>query len=229
MFNHLFTNPRMWPTRLALAIGLAACLVWLSLLIFRGAGVPLARPQVVETTSAAEVGGEQQATSAVRTDAPQKLEGEQARVYLEQTSDGQSLMQALTVARFGLQWQERAPFGVETGGGYLGMSHDQNLNAWFDEGGATIRPTVAEKERRRAWQLGLRLKGYGYGERLQAAPPVVARNVKDERCCQCAFVVCSDLASDFWWQSVKQFLVQRAVIVPRIHVAGNVRRIHVHT
>ena len=59
-------------------------------------------------------------------------------------------MQALTAARFGLKWQERAPFGGESGGGYLGMSHDQNLNAWFDEEGATIRPTVPEQERARS-------------------------------------------------------------------------------
>src|SRR5258705_2375886 len=65
--------------------------------------------------------------------------------------------------------------------GYLGMSHDENLNAWFDEEGVTVRPTVAEKDRDRTWQLGFKLKGYGHGTQLLAAPPVVKREVKDNR------------------------------------------------
>jgi Flp pilus assembly protein TadB len=51
------------------------------------------------------------------------LSEEQVRTYLAQTSDGRSLTQALTAARFGLQWREPAPGDSETGGGYLGMSH----------------------------------------------------------------------------------------------------------
>ena len=35
-----------------------------------------------------------------------QLMGTAASDYLAKTSDGQSLMQALTAARFGLQWQE---------------------------------------------------------------------------------------------------------------------------
>ncbi|MEY2498503.1 MAG: hypothetical protein QOD12_2059, partial [Verrucomicrobiota bacterium] len=35
-----------------------------------------------------------------------QLAGKTAADYLVQTADGQSLMQALTAARFGLQWQE---------------------------------------------------------------------------------------------------------------------------
>src|SRR5262245_58406086 len=30
-----FTNPRLWPTRLLLFAGVAACLVWLALTVFR--------------------------------------------------------------------------------------------------------------------------------------------------------------------------------------------------
>jgi hypothetical protein len=128
----------------------------------------------VRTTSAQEDGSE-------RTSAPQQMKAEEARKYLKQTGEGQSLMAALTAARFGLKWQGHAPFGGESGSGYLGMSHNQNLNAWFDEEGATIRPTVPEKERAQAWQLGLRLKAYGYGARMQAAPPIVSRQVKVSR------------------------------------------------
>ena len=168
-------------TRLLLTIGLAGCLVWLALSFFRQP-VPEAGSAVL-VTSAKQVSGGQE-------NVPPKLEGEQAREYLEQTSDGQSLMQAVTAARFGLKWQEHAP-GARTSlsalsaqresGGYLGMSHDQNLNAWFDEAGVTVRPTVPEKERAHAWQLGFSLKSYGYGERLVAAPPIVAHKVKENR------------------------------------------------
>src|ERR1700686_4836008 len=40
---------------------------------------------------------------------PVRLSGEPACAYLQQTSEGQSLTQALTAARFGLQWQEHQP------------------------------------------------------------------------------------------------------------------------
>jgi hypothetical protein len=89
-------------------------------------------------------------------------------------------MQAITAARFGLKRQERGPLG-ETGNGYLGMSHDQNLNAWFAEDGVTVRPTVAEDKRQGAWHLDLRLKAYGYGTDLVAAPPIISQHVKDNR------------------------------------------------
>jgi hypothetical protein len=62
-----------------------------------------------------------------------------------------------------------------------GMSHDQNLNAWFAEDGVTVRPTVADQDRERSWHLGMRLKAYGYGNDLVAAPPIVSQHVKDNR------------------------------------------------
>ena len=127
--------------------------------------------------------------SAARTDgsrnqpreAKMQLSGEKARDYLAQTSDGQSLMQALTAARFGLTWQEHGPVKGETVGGYLGMSHEQNLNAWFDQEGVTIRPTLPEAERDQAWSTVLQLKACGYGKQLVDVPPVVSRQVKDNR------------------------------------------------
>ena len=109
------------------------------------------------------------------------LSGEKARNYLEQAGDGQSLMQALTVARFGLQWQEHAPGDDKTGGGYLGMSHEQDLNAWFADDGMTVRPMLPEKKRDQAWSVALRLQAYGYGKQFSAVPPIVSRKVKDNR------------------------------------------------
>src|SRR3982074_836408 len=95
-----------------------------------------------------------------------RLSGEKARAYLQQTNEGQSLAQALTAARFGLQWQENAPGDIGTGGGYVGMSHEQNLRAWFGKDGVTVRPTLPEEKRDQAWSMGLRLKAYGYGGQL---------------------------------------------------------------
>lgn len=66
MFKHSSSTPRTLLIRFSLYLALVACLVWLSLWIFRGAGVPLSRSQVVEATNAAEVSGGQQETSEVR-------------------------------------------------------------------------------------------------------------------------------------------------------------------
>ena len=63
----------------------------------------------------------------IRTSGP-ALQGAAARKYLQEPGEGQSLMQAINAARFGLKRQDRGPFG-EAGSGYLGMSHEQNLNA----------------------------------------------------------------------------------------------------
>jgi FG-GAP repeat protein/all-beta uncharacterized protein len=119
-------------------------------------------------------------TSEAQKDSMPSVQGGAAREYLEKTDDGRSLMEAVTAERFGLKWQERSPFGDE-GGGYLGVSHVQNLNAWFDDEGVTIRPTLPKEKSDEAWRLGMRLKAYGYGARLEDAQPIVARSVKDNR------------------------------------------------
>lgn len=117
----------------------------------------------------------------VAPNAPTKLEGAAAREFMKKTSEGQSLMRAVLADQFGLKWQDRAPAGPDTGGGYLALSHDQNLNAWFDEEGVTVRPTLAEQDRDKVWQLGFKLKSYGYGKHLHTAPPIVSHNVKGNR------------------------------------------------
>jgi hypothetical protein len=112
---------------------------------------------------------------------PLQLSGEKAQHYLQETLDGQSLMQAVTAARFGLQWQEHAPGESKSSGGYLGVSHEQDLNAWFSEDGVTMRPTVSKEEPAPGWQLAFRLKAYGYSDELIAAPPIVSQKVKGTR------------------------------------------------
>nr|MBA2733483.1 hypothetical protein [Acidobacteriota bacterium] len=172
MLKRLFTTPRAFQTRLLMVVALLGCLAWLALTFFR-------QPVRDAVNSVPAAGAAKE--SVGQKDEPRALAGEQARAYLEQTGDGQSLMQAATVARFGLKREEQSPFDKESGAGYLGTSHAQNLNAWFAEDGVTIRPTISEKKRQQAWQLGFSLKAYGYGEHLQPATPIVSHNVKDNR------------------------------------------------
>jgi hypothetical protein len=173
MFNSFLTR-RNFRTRLVLAIALCGCLAWLALTFFHGDRRESISPVRATITLADQA-------SSGKDAAPTKMEGAAARKYLEETSEGRSLMREVLTAQYGLKWQQKSPLGESTAGGYLGMSHDQNLNAWFDDEGATIRPTLAQKDRDKTWQLGFKLKGYGYGETLPAAPPIVARNVIDTR------------------------------------------------
>jgi hypothetical protein len=170
MFNYLLAFRK----RLALAIALCGCLAWLALTFFGGHRRESINPVRATNTRADEAISGKDA-------APPKVEGAAARKYLEETSEGQSLMQAVMTAQYGLQWQQRSPLGESGAGGYLGTSHDQNLNAWFDDQGATIRPTLAEKDSDQSWRLRFQLNGYGYGETLPAAPPIVAHTVNGTR------------------------------------------------
>ena len=104
-----------------------------------------------------------------------QLSGEAARKYLTQSSDGRSLMETLTAARFGLRWQKHGPAEREKSDGYLGLSHDQNLNVWFGGDGMTVHPMSAETKPDPGWSMALRLRAYGYGTELVDAPPTVAR------------------------------------------------------
>jgi hypothetical protein len=110
-----------------------------------------------------------------------QLSGDAAQHYLHESRGGQSLMQAVTAARFGLKAHERSPFDAQSGAGYLAMSHDQNLSAWFSEDGVTVRPTLPEANRDQVWKMELRLKAYGYGKELADVPPVTSREVKGNR------------------------------------------------
>ncbi|MDT4966221.1 MAG: hypothetical protein QOJ64_958 [Acidobacteriota bacterium] len=172
MFKRLFPGPRALQVRPLLIPALLGCVIWLACLFFR-LPVPADSRGVLETTaSTAEI---------ARETPPRKFEGDGARIYLEQTREGQSLMHALTAARFGLKREEHSPSDTKSRAGYLAMSHDQNLNTWFGEDGITVRPTLSEHEGDKAWRLGLKLRSYGYGDQLTAVPPVTSQNVKDNR------------------------------------------------
>jgi hypothetical protein len=178
MSKHLFTFSRLSITHLSLATCVGICLVLLAFSTIRPPGSNASVP--ADNSRWHESGREQSAAEGTNTMSRLQLHGAEAVKYLQQPGEGESLMQAITVARFGLKSQERGPRG-ETGAGYLGMSHDQNLNAWFADDGMTVRPTVTEEKRKSSWHLDMRLKAYGYGNDLMAAPPIVSHHVKDNR------------------------------------------------
>ena len=72
-----------------------------------------------------------------------QLTGKEARHYFDETGSGQSLTQALTAARFGITWQERALSGDEPGV-YVASNDKQNFSASFapDRGGRMCAQTV---------------------------------------------------------------------------------------
>ena len=176
MSKRLFTTPRAWSLRLLLGAMMAACLVMSAAWHQRGP-----RDGAVRPAREAAVGAARDESRAVQQSASPKLEGRAAQAYMEKPGDGQSLMAAVEATHFGLKWEEHAPFAAQGGGGYLGMSHDQNLNVWFDEDGVTVHPTLAEKDRDKAWRLGFRLKSYGYGVRQTAAAPIVSHQARENR------------------------------------------------
>ena len=176
MSQHLSTPRRTLAILLFLSSVLLTCLVWVAP-SFHSRSV--AGPAVSGKNDRLQMSSSQKSVGE-QVGEGRQLTGAAARKYLQQPGEGQSLMQAITAARFGLQKQDRGPFG-EAGAGYLGMSHDQNLNAWFAADGVTVRPTVAEGDRERSWHIDMRLKAYGYGNDLVAAPPIVSHQVKSNR------------------------------------------------
>jgi len=168
VFNQISAGSPRFLGGFAPAIAGLAFLIGLSML-----ALPTAPPHASGTSSFSEKDPGQE-------EAMPPLQGAKARSYLQQRGDYDSLMHALTATRFGLRPYDRSPFGSDRPG-YLGMSHVQNLNAWFDDQGVTIRPTMSDKDRDKAWRLGLKLKAYGYGQELTQAPAIVSQEVKENR------------------------------------------------
>lgn len=170
MFRGEFINQRETRIRVLLTVGLVGCFVWMALMFFRRAAHDASHQS--RQAAAASVPGSQSS---------RRLEGDSARTYLAQTNDGESLMKAVELQQYGLKRQEHSPFDKASGAGYLGLSHEENLNVWFGDEGAIIRPTLSQKDQDQSWRLEMKLKAYGYGEQLTTAPPIVSHNVKDSR------------------------------------------------
>ena len=157
--------PRVIRTSLFLGLALFGCLAWLGIALLRGH-----RPGAIAPAKSTSI-----AVSRGRNgdeNASARFEGDQAHEFLQQTSTGQSLMQAVNATRFSLQRQ---------GDGYLGMNPEQQLDARFDQAGVNLWSTVARTDGEQAWQLGLRLKTFGYGVDTQPAPPIVSHKAQGNR------------------------------------------------
>ena len=90
MFKHLLRR-RNFQARLLLGLALVGCLVWLALTSFRSPG-----PDATVPVRTAGTAGEQ---TNVKNVSPAKMEGAAALKYLEETQQGQSLMQAVMAAQ----------------------------------------------------------------------------------------------------------------------------------
>jgi hypothetical protein len=172
MFTHTSSSSHATATRLLLAVGLLACLAWLAVSFFRGHLRDTGSISTTTTTDAELMNVGPNVEKA-------KLGGQEAQNYLTQSVEGQSLMTALVKARFGLERREKSPYNSDRGAGYLGMSHDENLNAWFDNEGVTVRPTV--RDRTKSWRMQMKLRAYGYGSVLQEVRKQATPTVNDNR------------------------------------------------
>src|SRR5712692_3330356 len=179
MFKQFFTKGTAFQSHLLSAAVVAACLILLALTAVRQSKPDRDRSLSTDGSGSPPATGVKTEGDSTNDLTP-KFQGAAALEYLAKTEDGRSLTKAVTAARFGLKWQEPSPFGGSEGG-YLGMSHVQNLNAWFDDESVTIRPTLSEGEREKAWRLGMKLKAYGYGAQLSDPPPITSHKVKDNR------------------------------------------------
>src|ERR1700730_10538984 len=169
MSQHSIKHKRTVLTRLLVITGILSSLGLLSLLIFHQSA-PASGSSNTERVNA----------PAITRILPSQFQSRDTEEAQYQANSNQALMAAVKVARFGLTWHRSAPFAGSTrSGGYLGMSHDQKLNAWFGDDGITVRPTVATKEP--SWTMGMQLKAYGYGNELRAAPAIIGRSAKENR------------------------------------------------
>ncbi len=165
MFSRIAAIVRPNSIRLLSVAGVLVCLICLLLISFRK-----------EPTNQLSLPVQ---PNAFRNEPSKKIEADAAHNNLARSAEGESLMRTLEVARFRLKRHEKSPFNDDPGSGYLGLSHDENLNAWFDTDGVTIRPTVSKQDRAKSWRMKMRLEAYGNGTVLQKARqqnvPVVNR------------------------------------------------------
>jgi hypothetical protein len=92
------------------------------------------------------------------------LEGEKAIEHLKQQGLYNSLAEAMSIARYSINpVQQPTKLGLEAGS-YYGSNSVQRYNAFFNSENLQIVPQTPNRD----WQVGMRLTGYGYGERLRS-------------------------------------------------------------
>jgi hypothetical protein len=91
------------------------------------------------------------------------LRGEEAVSYLKKQGLYGSLSEAMSAARYSVQWSKNTPW-KESVGAYYANNPSQQMTAFFTPSGIHLRSQSAEK--RQDWNVGMRLSCYGYGEDL---------------------------------------------------------------
>ncbi len=91
------------------------------------------------------------------------LDGEQAKVYLEEQGLGRSLSTAVQTALYSVNWIERSPDSNETGA-FEAKNQEQEFAAYFTEEGVDLLSRGAGEK----WDLSIKLKGIGRGERQRS-------------------------------------------------------------
>jgi hypothetical protein len=82
---------------------------------------------------------------------------------LKQGGEYESLRAAVKTSRYGLREQKSTSVSGSASG-YIASNQAQNFRTEFTKTGVQVEPRSADQP---AWRWGLRLTGYGYGERLQ--------------------------------------------------------------
>jgi hypothetical protein len=82
---------------------------------------------------------------------------------LKQRGEYESLRAAVEKSRFSLR-EQKSTNEPGSASGYIASNQAQNFRTEFTKTGVRVEPRLADQP---AWQLGLRVTGYGYGERLQ--------------------------------------------------------------
>jgi hypothetical protein len=100
------------------------------------------------------------------------LSGEEAVSYLKQQGLYGSLSEAMSTARYAVQWSKNTPWKASPGAFYAN-NPAQQMTAFFTPNGIHLRAKTARDKQ--GWKVGMKLSAYGYGENLE---PVAAGEVK---------------------------------------------------
>ncbi len=102
------------------------------------------------------------------------LRGEEAVSYLKEQGLYGSLSEAMSAARYSVQWSKNTPW-KESAGAYYANNPSQQMTAFFTPSGIHLRSQTTENKQ--DWKVGMKLSAYGYGEELTT---VAAGEVKVE-------------------------------------------------
>jgi uncharacterized RmlC-like cupin family protein len=92
------------------------------------------------------------------------LRNEEAVSYLKQQGLYGSLSEAMTAARYSVQWSKNTPW-KESKGAFYANNPAQQMTAFFTPRGIHLQAKTAHNKE--SWKVGLRLSAYGYGEELE--------------------------------------------------------------